>query len=73
MLSALHHTGALFLSLKMGKGPAQLLAPWFDSGWPDFSCVDLIQPLSTMPDTKTSGAIMHAEYDASCNYLLSTD
>ena len=25
-------------------------------------------PWNTMPDTKTSGEILHAEYDTSCNY-----
>ena len=28
----------------------------------------ILHDRSTMPDTKTSGAILHAEYDASCNY-----
>ena len=27
--------------------------PWFDSGWPDFSCVDLIQLLRTTHDRST--------------------
>ena len=41
----------------------------FDSQFRAEACnLKILHDRSTMPDTKTSGAMLHATYDASCNY-----